>query len=87
MDASSSSVHQKKPERAESVQIVRQKTLRGGWIVGKLTDSTVSVRLCWPTLSWPHTLGYVNKDIADLVSIGPACPPGHRPLLSVSVYQ
>ena len=58
-----------------------------GWIVGKLTDNMASVRLSYPTLSWPHTLCFVNNDIADLGSTVPVHPLGHGPLLSVLVYQ
>ena len=53
----------------------------------KLTDNTASVRLSCPTLSHPHTLCFMNSNIADLGSTAPACPLGHGPLLSVLVNQ
>ena len=76
----------KRLQRAEPLKTVGQKTLRG-WIVGKLTDNTVSASLSCPTLSLPHTLCSVNNNIADLGSTGPARPLVHGPLLSVLVYQ
>ena len=54
--------------------------------VEKVTDNRASVTLSCPSLSQPLTLCFVNNDIADLGSTGPAHPLGHGPLLCISYY-